>query len=245
VLEVSVRVCVYSAIYGGYDVLKSQPEQTIECDFVCFTDAAGPARVAGWHMIRVDRSRHMHPRMRAKFFKINSHKVFPKGRLAWRYDPLASFLGRNQFYDAIVWIDGSIQIKSAKFIEEFVAHIGPNGWTMFVHPDRDCIYNELIASLSLRKYQAQPVEAQVNAYRREGYPAGNGLMACTVIGRSSQDDRLARVNRAWWHENRIWSYQDQLSLPVVLWRLGLGYDPVHVNLWNNEWFDWVPHTSVL
>ena len=151
-----MRVCVYSAIYGGYDELKSQPKQTIECDFVCFTDAAGPARVGAWRMIRVGRSGPMHPRMRAKFFKINSHKVFPKGRLAWHFNPVASLLRQTPFYDALVWIDGSVQIKSARFIEEFVSHIGANGWTMFVHPDRDCIYNELIVSQNMRKYQAEP-----------------------------------------------------------------------------------------
>jgi hypothetical protein len=240
-----VRVCVYSAIYGGYDELKVQPEQTVACDFICFTDAAAPARVGAWRTIQVRRRPHMHPRMRAKFFKINSDKVFPKGRLAWHYDPIASLLGRQPSYDVLVWIDASIQIKSARFIEELVSHIRANGWTMFVHPDRHCIYDELLASQPMRKYQATAIEAQVEAYRCEGFPSGHGLMACTVIARTSRDGRLARINRAWWHENRRWSYQDQLSLPVVLWRLGLGYDPVHRNLWQNDWFDWVPHRSDL
>jgi hypothetical protein len=240
-----MRVCVYTAIYGDYDELKSQPEQTVECDFVCFTDTAGPARSGAWRMIRVDGRESMHPRMRAKFFKLNSHKVFPRGRLAWRYDPVGRSLGRARSYDALVWIDGSIQIKSAAFVEEFVSHIGANGWTMFVHPDRDCIYDEVVASRQMRKYQGVAIEAQIDAYRREGFPARNGLMACTVIGRASRGERLARVNRAWWRENRRWTYQDQLSLPVVLWRLGLGYDPVRLSLWENDWFDWVPHRSEL
>jgi hypothetical protein len=240
-----VRVCVYSAIYGDHDEVKLQPEQTVACDFICFTDAAAPAWIGKWRMIHVDRHRHMHPRMRAKFFKINSHKVFPKGRLAWHYDLAGSLLGRASSYDALVWIDASVQIKSASFVEEFVSHIGPSGWAMFMHPDRDCIYDELVVSQNMHKYQALPLEAQVECYRREGFPAHHGLMACTVIARSPRDDRLTRINRAWWRENCFWSYQDQLSLPVVLWRLCLNYDQVQRNLWHNDWFDWIPHKSDL
>ncbi len=33
-----VRVCIYTAICGDYDKLKPQPNQTVECDFLCFTD---------------------------------------------------------------------------------------------------------------------------------------------------------------------------------------------------------------
>lgn len=32
------EVCIYTAIYGGYDDLMEQPKQSIDCDFVCFSD---------------------------------------------------------------------------------------------------------------------------------------------------------------------------------------------------------------
>jgi hypothetical protein len=239
-----VRVGVYTAVYGGHDNLKNQPEQTVDCDFICFTDRVGTAHDQGWNVIRAKR-REAHPRMRAKFFKVLSHRVFPHGRLAWRHDPVGALLGRRTRYDALVWIDGSIQIRSPRFVEEFVGRIGGTGWAMFRHPDRDCVYHELGASLPMPKYRGLPLERQVASYRVEGYPARRGLMACTVIARRADDPRLARINEAWWRENVRWTYQDQLSLPVVLWRQGLSYDPVEMNLWDNPWFRWVPHTSEL
>ena len=35
-----MKVCVYTAIAGGYDILKKPATQNIETDFYCFTDGA-------------------------------------------------------------------------------------------------------------------------------------------------------------------------------------------------------------
>ena len=237
-----MKVCVYSAIYGGYDELKRWPAQTVDTDFLCFMDTSPSGCTKGWNVIAAT-SRAEHPRMQAKFSKILSHRVFPNGMLAWRYHRLdAQFRGRTR-YDILIWIDGSIQIRSSRFVEEFVSRIGPSGWVMFKHPDRDCIYDELAVSLAMHKYRDQPLERQVASYRAEGYPAHRGLMACGLIGRRANDPRHERINEAWWQENLRWSYQDQLSLPVVLWRMGCSCETVAMNLWDNPWFDWIPHAS--
>ena len=34
-----MRVCIYTAIYGGYDDLKPAATQSIPTDFFCFTDS--------------------------------------------------------------------------------------------------------------------------------------------------------------------------------------------------------------
>jgi hypothetical protein len=114
---------------------------------------------------------------------------------------------------------------------------------MLRHPERDCIYSEAQASLHMEKYRTQPIEAQVQNYRGEGYPSGNGLLACTVIARSADVD-LKEIENKWWAENKLWTYQDQLSLPVVLWRTGQEVDIVDKDLWDNTWFDWVQHKSL-
>lgn len=234
-----MRVAVYTAIFGGYDDLKAQPQQTVPCDWFCFTDAAGPGRRNGWRIIRERRQPGLHPRMRAKRCKLMAHEFFPDGRLSWRHAPLL----RRPRYDALVWIDGSIQVTNPRFVEEFVAGIGPSGWAMLAHPERDCIYDELHASALMQKYAGLPMARQVGAYRAEGYPANNGLMACGLIARRPGDSRLAGIAEAWWQENVRWTYQDQLSLPVVLWRLGAGVDVVQRNLWDNDWFTYVHHSS--
>ena len=129
------------------------------------------------------------------------------------------------------------------FAAEFVRCVGPAGLSMFPHPDRACIYDEVLASRGMAKYAGLPLAEQVASYRAEGFPAQAGLIAAGLIARRSGQPALARIEAAWWAENLRWTYQDQLSLPVVLWRLGAGYDPVPLNLWNNPWFDRADHLS--
>lgn len=43
------RVAVYTAIYGGYDTLREQPEMP-GVDFVCFTDDPG-LRSSRWRVL--------------------------------------------------------------------------------------------------------------------------------------------------------------------------------------------------
>ncbi|MGZ5513433.1 MAG: glycosyltransferase domain-containing protein, partial [Chthoniobacterales bacterium] len=144
------RVCVYTAICGGYDTLKPIPEQDVACDYLCFSDDAGLTSPGPWKIMPVSSSKRAHPRMRARFFKTLHHRLFKRGRLS-----SAGILAPR--YDYTVWIDGSIQVKSASFVREFLQHIGASGWSMFVHPDRNCIYPEAEFSMTMPKYFDQPI----------------------------------------------------------------------------------------
>jgi len=236
-----MRICVFTAIYGDYDILKQPVPQTADCDFLCFTERRLPRREGAWHIIRSGLNPSLHPRMRAKYFKVLSHRVFPGGRLHWRFDPL----GRRPRYDAVIWVDGSLRIKDPGFAADFAGHVGRTGWSMFVHPGWDCVYEELPQAAAQKKCFGLPLAEQVGSYRAEGFPEHAGLMAATLIARDPRSAQVARTNEAWWAEIRKWSYRDQLSLPVVLWRLGHDYDKVMMDLWQNPWFDWVPHNSDL
>ena len=240
-LSTHLRTCIYTAIYGGYDALLQPVAQTVDCDFICFTDAPWPDRVGAWRIVRPRILAGLHPRLRAKYFKVMSHRVFPGGRLAWRFAPLH----RRPRYGRLIWIDGCLRIKSPDFAAEFGAHVGQSGWSLFVHPDRDCIYDELEASAGMAKYAGLPVREQAQHYRAAGFPAHAGMMAGGLIARAADHPDLPRINEAWWAEILAWTYQDQLSLPVVLRHLGLGCDPVQLNLWDNPWFDRLEHASDL
>ncbi|MGO9604032.1 MAG: glycosyltransferase domain-containing protein [Candidatus Binataceae bacterium] len=58
------------------------------------------SRVGAWRVIYVRHDPKLHPRMQAKWFKLLSHRIFPRGRLAWRYAPFSlrrrADLGRCQ-----------------------------------------------------------------------------------------------------------------------------------------------------
>ena len=163
--------------------------------------------------------------MAHKFFSARSH---PLG------DPQHS-----PTYDFCIWIDGSIRILRSDFAEYLISKLGTFGIGMLRHPDRDCIFDEAFVSLdevNMPKYLGLPLSDQVEHYRRQGYPEHNGLLAAGVIVRDLRAPRLEAINGHWWEENLRWSYQDQLSLPYVLWKNGYGVDEIPINLWQNEYF---------
>jgi hypothetical protein len=175
-------------------------------------------------------------RMRAKYFKVQSHRVFPGGRPAWN----EARRWRLRPYDYLIWIDGSIRIISPDFAGRLIGEI-EHSMAMVVHPDRDCICDEATETIAWGKYPPGPITEQVEAYRREGYPAHNGLIAGGVIARKTRAPHAARINEAWWAEQQRWTDQDQLSLPVVLWRLGTRVDVINLPLWTSGYFVREPH----
>jgi Protein of unknown function (DUF616) len=235
-----MHAVVYTAIFGDYDTLKWPAPQNESCDFICFTDAKMPSCRHGWKFIRVRRNESVHPRMQAKRFKLLSHRIFPGGRLAWRYDPFSM----RRRVDLSIWIDASLHIKNSAFVSKMRDALGEADWAMFAHPDRDCIYEEARVSATMAKYFGLPIMSQVEAYGSK-VPHHGGLFACGVIvRREPAQEKIVRANKIWWNENLKWTYQDQLSLPYIL-RTSGDCHPRHIpgNLWSNEWFDHMPHNA--
>ena len=131
-----MRVLIYTAICGAYDDLKQPVVQDIPCDFLCFTDMPAPSRDGAWRVIQFAADPKVHPRMRAKFFKILSHNVVPRGRLAFKYSPLQWLSPFKSRYDFTIWADASLVIKSGA-ARDMASAVRDFGWAMFEHPDRD------------------------------------------------------------------------------------------------------------
>jgi Protein of unknown function (DUF616) len=187
------RLCVYTAIAGGYEQLKPHP-YVKDVDWIAFTDdpEPGPAARAGWSHRRMQPG-DGHPRMRAKFYKVNSTSVL--------HD-----------YDRTLWVDASVELTDGDWVaKQLHDH---RGWTVLAHPERNCIYAEAVASLDMPKYADQDLLSQVAWYRMQGHPTRWGLWCGGIIARSPSPF-VTSIERAWWHEIERWSYQDQLSLPYV------------------------------
>jgi hypothetical protein len=205
---------VYTALFGDYDVLPAQPDAP-RGQFVCFTDDPG-LRAPGWD-IRLRKPRYRHPRLAAKWFKLLAHRALPGVRHA-------------------IWIDACVRLTGPASADRLLASLGPGGIALCRHPDRDNVYDEAEASLTLRKYDGQPVREQVAAYRAAGLPAGHALWAGTVVVRDLARPEIRQLGRWWMRENLRWTYQDQVSLPYVLWRLGIVPDVLPFHLWDNDVF---------
>ena len=115
---------------------------------------------------------------------------------------------------------------------------------MFIHPERDCIYDEADFCCDWPLYKSYPLKEQVAYYKNQGFPDNAGLMACGVIVRDMSNPKIKSIEKQWWQENIKWSYQDQLSLPYLLWKNNQSYDQIDLNLWDNHLFRIHPHNHL-
>ncbi len=235
----SLRICVYTTIIGGYDDLKPQPAQTLPCDFICLTDEPlTDNAVPPWRVVQLD---HRivgtgSDQLKARFAKVQSHLVL-QGL------DQGSAPDRQRPYDITIWIDASVSILRPNFVEEMIQCLGDHPIASIKHPDRDCIFDDAEASLdtTAHKYEGMLLRDQVEHYRSEGYPAHYGLVANGVLVRNMRHELVPQIDEAWWAEISGRSTQDQLSLPYVLWKLGARAGALDVNLWRNPLFEVWPH----
>lgn len=210
-----MSVACYTAICGGYDDLKSHPD-IADVDFVAFTD--DPTLASEEWTVRLVAPDGTHPRDQAKQFKLFPHCWLPE-------------------YDFTIWVDGSHEILTDRFALDAIAAIDETGIAVYEHPWRSCIYEEAAGSLEEQpeKYQGTPITEQVGSYRAAGHPENWGLYATGTIARY-RSPQVAMLMEAWAAEIDRWTYQDQLSLPVVCRRLDMrpATFPLH-QIFGNPW----------
>ncbi len=201
------KVAVYTTIFGGYACLYPVPKQSVDADFICISDSldvlhATPSNEQSdgqrWKIIPVQYpTTDLPARLRAKFFKLFPWEAYTLDR-----------------YDILIFVDGSIEITSPDFVIHCLDSLGDQDMALYTHPDRDCIYEEAIESKPLVKYQSQNIDGQIEFYSTI-YPRHGGLFACGVMVRRIHSATLREVMAKWWWEIIKWTYQDQLSFPVI------------------------------
>lgn len=194
-------VAILTAITDGYDTLKPvMPQQGVDVEWVCVTDGAphpDAEAARGWKLV-CDPHNGVHPNRAAKRAKF----------APWEYTSAG----------ASVWIDASFRVVSDRFAVEVLALADPIA--QFVHPWRDCLFEEGAESALLPKYSGEPIIEQGAYYRARGHPEHWGLWAAGVIARRHTDE-VRQLGAAWAHEVNVWSFQDQVSQPYALRTVGL------------------------
>lgn len=192
-------IAILTAIFASYDSLKAVvPQDGFEVDWVLVTDDPSiPDGHCGWRVVREPRPG-QHPNRAAKAAKLRP----------WEYTGAP----------ASIWIDASYRIISTAFARDALALADPVA--QFTHPWRDCLYQEVDASLALRKYDGEPLREQAAAYREAGHPEHWGLWSAGALARH-HCPQMKALAEAWGAEIDQWSFQDQVSLPQVYRNLGL------------------------
>jgi hypothetical protein len=208
----------FTAIYGDYDSLKPHPDHPLVDEWICYTDNPD-LNGDGWD-VRCEPLPYQHPRVAAKWWKTHPPQA-----------------------DVSVWLDGSVALADGSdYFDVLYDCLATSDLAMFEHPDRTCIYEEAAVSRTMQKYVGQPLEEQVALYRSRGWPQNGGLYASTTFARRHTPTVL-QFGAAWFAHNHLMTYQDQLSLPVILDQYGLKPTPIPGNLWRNRWFGIAGHAS--
>lgn len=215
------KVALISSVYGGYDQPVPLPQQDIDCEYVLVSDRE--YNTPGWRTV-IEHRPGLHPRLAAKVAKC-------------RPDLYADA-------DYYIWLDTSFQIGTSDFASWCIKELGDNLIAQIVHPERSRILDESLVSRMMAKYQGLPVVEQAMYYIDQGYPDGFGLWA-TGLRVQRNDPLLKDFGDAWLREQVRWTYQDQISQPYLLWKMGISISGISCPLWHNGRFQIRSHASHL
>lgn len=220
-----MKVELVSAIYGGYDTPKQLPDSSLTgWLFTDLQETAALAEERGWNPIVDEMDDVKTPMLRAKY---------------WKTHPLSAAPGA----DISIWLDGSIQIVIFDFVGKCLAALGDDDLSLTPHPERTCIYPEAQVTASLARYGDCDPHAQVNFYRDVvGWTPNRGLYASGAFT-VRHNDVTASWGESWWDECNNWTYQDQLSLPIITEIAARGGMTWNVNMPWHLWWHLLPHGS--
>ena len=215
-----IKVVVYSCITGGYDCVKEPLLNLPNIHYVMYTD----------------RRDYRKSETKWEYKMIPSDLTLDNNNIN-RYIKMHPFELFQSTYDYSIYIDGNVQpISDLSVFSEMI----DKRWGIAIHKHRyrNCIYDEALVCEWKGKGNTANMRNQIGRYKKEGFPVHYGLGECTVIATDLHNEIAEKIFDMWWNEYLISSSKrDQLSLPYVLWKLGISTSEICTlgsNLYRNK-----------
>jgi len=196
-----MKKCVYNVITGDYDNLKPPTVITPKWDYICFTNNK-KIKSNVWD-VRYIKDDGLSDKKLSRKIWIRSNRYVPE-------------------YEISVMVGGQIEIKCNldDFIQKHMLFDDSIDISLMKHPNRKDIYEEAGKCIAKKLDDPKVIKAQIDHYRKEGYPEKSGLYAHGIIIR--RNNLMVAVHcDLWWKEVKKWSHRDQLSFCYVLWKHNL------------------------
>lgn len=189
---------MYTALFGGYDKLRSPRVMDPACDYVCFTDD---------------------PNLRSDDWLVKFVSVVAGGgaQLANRHYKFFPHVYLSQ-YEASLYVDSNVELLDSP-VGLFSLALGRADMCCAKHPLRDCAYDEIQACVNEGKITSIESEALTARLHRNGFPRSYGLFENNVIIRNHRSAQVAALMAAWWEMFEAGPRRDQLTLPYLAWQL--------------------------
>ena len=208
---------IYTAIFGRYDTLIEPTYLPEGWDLVCFTDTDFESET--WEIRNVkgifkDSTRD------ARKYKVLPHRWFKE-------------------YDYSLWVDGNFLIRGdvGELIDTYLKN---TNIAIHNHEEsadvRDCIYDESLAVIKLKKDDVDIVKEQMIKYQNDNYPHNNGLAVSGVILRRHNEEDCIIGMEKWWSEIDNGSKRDQLSFNYAMWKTNTPFSYIKGNIRETKHF---------
>ncbi len=204
----NLKFCVYTCVTGGYDNIV----QPVHChpqnvDFIAFSDNEN-IEAKGWTVKTLpDKVKEIQGNAeRNRYLKMHPSVVGD--------------------YDYAIYVDGVVEIFSD--LTNMINVVNPvYGLAIHVHPDKDCIYNEVEWCKQNHRGNAEKMDEMLKEYSNEGFPKCYGLLECPVILSDLHNEKGLNILDEWWNEHqKRETGRDQLTLPYVLWKDGIAVSEI-------------------
>ena len=196
------KIAVYTCIIGNYDQPQEPQFKPGNVDYLLVTDGELPSTGA-WKGIDVR--------------TIKGLPSLDDSRVS-RYVKLHPHLFLDD-YDYSIYIDGNI--KTVGDMRYLIHLLNQYGFVSNLHRHRNCIFEELEACIRPQKDNPEIMRKQMDSYKSEGMPGNYGLLETNLLVRDHHNPVCIEIMERWWRELVKHSRRDQLSLPFVLWEMGI------------------------
>ncbi len=204
-----LKIAVYSCITDEYDTVLEPVSDEPGVDYYLFTDVE-IRNGSKWKKVDITRFK--------EYTELTPVQLNRKIKmLPFKYLP---------DYDYSIYIDGNIEIVAP--LSPLVEEMGSHALGVHYHRTRDCIYDELVQVLYLKKADPVLARQQVAAYKKDGFPPHFGLYENPILIRKHSDKGVCRLMEIWWEEYMRYPTRDQLSLPYVIWKSGYDRGKIHI-----------------
>lgn len=203
--RVTTRRVVYAVNIGDYDDLPIPPKMD-DCSYFLITDSAEvpvdtPWTIVSPTLIEADTKR------QCLWYKTHPHLLFPNAKF-------------------VTWIDSNIECGTLSW-DILISHENLSELATFVHPDRNCLYKEAEAIVSMRLDSKKIIERVVKSYQSKGFPNNYGLYETNILFSRTQDMAVRRFFDTWWRNIYLGSRRDQISFTFSAWSEGVEISSLH------------------
>lgn len=191
------KKAIYTAIFGGYDNLKTPQFINKEFDYICFTDSR-KLKSDIWKIVYIKKEEGLTSRQQARKIKILCHEYLPE-------------------YQLTIWTDGSITQMSDMI--PFLSYCFYNFADMatILHPQSECLYRESLINRANGNSNFDISLQQEAHYRSLKVPSGLPVIASGILVRK-HNKVIKKMMADWWRELIGFTDRDQVSFSYIAWK---------------------------